>query len=192
MSYPAAVQALDESILSSLHGTPAFAVPVLVVITIVGGGWGALAIIPFLFMKKTRVAAAFLVGALAIASGVGQVLKHLVARVRPCDALGWCNAISIPSPGGHSFPSGHATGSFAFAMFIAVVAPRWAAPAIVYACLVAWSRCVLGVHYPSDIFVGAVLGSVVGAGTAIAYKRWLARKNPPAPPPPAPVELASS
>jgi undecaprenyl-diphosphatase len=83
--------------------------------------------------------------------------------VRPCDALGWCAPLAVASPGGGSFPSGHAAGSFAFAAFVAVRAPRWAAPAFVWAALVACSRCVLGVHYPSDVLAGALLGGAVGA-----------------------------
>jgi membrane-associated phospholipid phosphatase len=44
--------------------------------------------------------------------------------------------------------------------------PRWAAPALLYAAIVAWSRCVLGVHYPSDVLTGALLGTAIGVAVA--------------------------
>jgi undecaprenyl-diphosphatase len=69
----------------------------------------------------------------------------------------------VVSPGGGSFPSGHAAGVFAFAAFVAVRAPRWAPLSFAWAGIVAWSRCVLGVHYPSDVLAGALLGAAVGA-----------------------------
>ncbi len=156
------VQALDERVLRAAVGFPAPLVPLFFVLTVIGGGWGLLALIPFLVRQATRVATLWLLAAVTAQSALVSVIKALVGRARPCDALGWCAAIGMRSPGGGSFPSGHAAGSFAFAAFIAVRAPRWAVPAFVWAVLVAWSRCVLGVHYPSDVVAGALLGSVVG------------------------------
>jgi len=157
------LQALDERILMAARGAPAALVPFFHVLTVIGGGWALLALVPFAVQRATRAATAWLFAAIVTQSALVSILKHLVGRVRPCDALAWCTPIAVASPGGGSFPSGHAAGSFAFAAFIAVRAPRWALPALVWAALVAWSRCVLGVHYPSDILAGALLGSVVGA-----------------------------
>src|SRR6185312_90854 len=109
--------------------------------------------------------------AIVAQSALVSLIKATVGRVRPCDALAWCPPLGVPSPGGHSFPSGHAAGSFAFAAFVALRAPRWAVPAILWAVLVAWSRVVLGVHYPSDVLAGALLGTAVGIGFARASLR---------------------
>lgn len=60
-----------------------------------------------------------------------------------------------------SFPSGHTTAAFALGVALAALRPRWAPLALSYAVLVGWSRLALGVHHPSDVIMGAVLGSVV-------------------------------
>ncbi len=166
MSWIAEIQAWDESLLHTVRGTPGWAVPVFFVLTVVGGGWGMFALVPFLIWQRTRTLTLWLIGTIVATSSLVSSIKALVARVRPCDALGWCVPIGIVSPGGGSFPSGHAAGSFAFAAFVSVMAPRYAPLLILYAALVAWSRCVLGVHYPSDVFAGALLGSSIGWGAA--------------------------
>jgi undecaprenyl-diphosphatase len=162
VTWPSAIQALDEAWLAAARGAPAALVPLFFFATVVGGGWGLIALVPFLFRAATRAATLWLLGAVAATSAAVSILKDAFGRVRPCDALAWCAPIDVPSPGGHSFPSGHAAGAFVFAAFVAVRAPRWAAPALAWAALVAWSRCVLGVHYPSDVLAGAALGAWMG------------------------------
>lgn len=163
MSFPAPIQALDERLLLSVHGSPAALVPLFVAATVIGAGWGMITFVPFAVRKATRAATLWLFAAIVATQTLVSLIKAIVGRVRPCDALSWCNPIDIASPGGQSFPSGHAAGSFAFAGFVAVWAPRWAPLAFAFAAVVASSRCVLGVHYPSDVLVGSVLGAVVGA-----------------------------
>ncbi|MDC0748278.1 phosphatase PAP2 family protein [Polyangium mundeleinium] len=152
----------DEALLRAARGSPAWATPLFVAVTFLGGGWGMLAFIPFLARDATRATTVRLVAALVATSALVSTVKALVGRVRPCDALDACEAVFIASPGGHSFPSGHAAGSFAFAAFVASVRPVFAVPAFVFAALVAWSRCFLAVHYPSDILVGALVGTSIG------------------------------
>lgn len=176
MSWPAGIQAFDERLLLSVHGAPALLVPLFVVATVVGGGWGLVALVPFAARQATRAITLWLFGAIATTSALVSLIKLAVGRVRPCDALGWCNSIAFRSPGGPSFPSGHAAGSFAFAAFVSVIAPRWAPLALAWAALVAASRCVLGVHYPSDVLAGAALGTMVG----IAFARRARRPAPAA------------
>ena len=176
VTWPAGIQALDERLLLTVHGAPAALVPIFFVATVVGGGWGLLAIVPFAVRRATRAAALWLLAAITTTSALVSLIKLAVGRVRPCDALGWCNPIDVRSPGGPSFPSGHAAGSFAFAAFVSVYAPRWAPLAFAWAALVAASRCVLGVHYPSDVLAGALLGATVG----MLFARR-ARRGPPAP-----------
>jgi len=178
MAWFPAAQAFDEAILRVAHGQPRVAVPLFHFFTIVGGGWALLLLIPLLIQRATRAVSLWLLTAVVLSSGAVSLIKQIVGRVRPCDALTWCAAIDIPSPGGHSFPSGHAAGSFAFAAFAAVRVPRWGAAALIYAMIVAWSRCVLGVHYPSDVLVGSLLGSAIG----VAVARWSMRPRGPAHP----------
>jgi len=156
------IAAADEALFRASRGTPAWATPVFVFFTFVGGGWGMLAFLPFLARQRTRAVTTRLVLALVATSALVSTLKALFGRVRPCDALAGCDAVFVASPGGYSFPSGHAAGSFAFAAFVSSVQPRYAPLALSFAALVAWSRCFLGVHYPSDVLAGALFGATVG------------------------------
>ena len=65
----------------------------------------------------------------------------------------------------------HKSAIITFAAFVCLQWPRASVPAFVFAALVAWSRCFLGVHYPSDILAGALLGSSIGLGFARAASR---------------------
>ena len=77
-----------------------------------------------------------------------------------------------------SFPSGHTSTAFCTATSVALRYRKWyfVAPSYLFATSVAWARMYQGVHYPSDVFAGAV----IGAGSAWAgYKiqKWMERKR---------------
>lgn len=163
MTWPAALQAFDERLLATAHAAPPALVPLFHVVTVIGGGWGLFAVLPFAARQQSRAIALRLLAAIVAQSAIVALLKLLVGRVRPCHALGWCAPLAGSAPHDYSFPSGHAAGAFAFAAFVALRVPRWGAPALVFAALVAASRVVLGVHYPSDVIAGGVLGAAVGA-----------------------------
>lgn len=76
-----------------------------------------------------------------------------------------------------SLPSGHAATSFAAAVVLSRFAPRWATPLLfVLAALIAWSRVYVGVHYPTDVLLGALLGAAVGL-LVLAAPRWVAARG---------------
>jgi membrane-associated phospholipid phosphatase len=107
----------------------------------------------------------------ALADLVGQLtsygLKQAIGRERPNDVYAASKPL-VHSPHDGSFPSGHATVSFACATLLAFYAPRGAPFFFLLAAAIAWSRVYVGVHYPLDVLGGAVLGVVI----AIAL-RWL-------------------
>lgn len=90
-----------------------------------------------------------------------KILKEAVQRVRPCNAL-----TDIITPlgcqGTWSFPSNHAVNNFAVAVFFTLLFPKYRVYYFVAAIFVSVSRVYLGLHYPSDILAGAVIGSFFG------------------------------
>jgi undecaprenyl-diphosphatase len=78
-----------------------------------------------------------------------------------------------------SFPSGHASSSFACALLLTFAAPRLAVPLLVLAAAIAFSRVYVGVHWPLDILVGAALG--VAVAIALRLLEGARRRSPPAP-----------
>lgn len=85
-------------------------------------------------------------------------VKFLVKRKRPAGE--WGDIYRNTDP--HSFPSGHAARAFLIAAVSAFLAPLWLAVLLwVWAPLVALARVAMGVHYLSDVIVGALLGVFV-------------------------------
>ena len=122
----------------------------------------------------TRVGAAIL-----LAESASGMLKIVVERDRPPLSRPVPEPL-LESPSTFSFPSGHATVSFACATVLALALPRLRWPLYVLAALVAFSRVYVGVHYPFDVLAGAVLGVAL----AIALRmlaRALRRSAPPMP-----------
>lgn len=90
-----------------------------------------------------------------------RILKELFERVRPCNAL--ADVITpIGCAGGFSFPSNHALNNFAAAVFLLRLFPAYKWIFLIVAILISISRVYLGVHYPSDVLGGALIGIAFG------------------------------
>lgn len=109
-------------------------------------------------------------------------LKWGIDRERPF--ITYPNDITkYTSAGSPSFPSGHTSMAFSTATSVSLLYPKWyvIVPAYTYACAVGYSRMYLGVHYPSDVLAGALLGSGTAIGTHYLFrylkKRYTAKKQ---------------
>jgi undecaprenyl-diphosphatase len=101
-------------------------------------------------------------------------VKDLTDRTRPFEAHREIHPLYVVHSS--SFPAGHASTAFAGAVFLSFVVPRLAPLFVLLAALIGLSRVYVGVHYPTDVLAGALLGSVVGAAAALACNasgQWL-------------------
>lgn len=96
-------------------------------------------------------------------------LKRLLDRPRPSEVLDGLHVIGALH--GQGFPSGHAAAAAGMAMALSVWWPRGRWGWWGLAGLVAWSRIVVGVHYPSDCLGGALLGALLVWGTIQCVRR---------------------
>ena len=116
--------------------------------------------------RNMRENAGYVASSTAISFVATYLIKKLVGRPRPF--IRNLKIVPVYIPGESSFPSGHTSTSFSTAMAVSQAYPKWyvIAPAFLWAGATGYSRMYLGVHYPTDVLGGAVLGS----GTAIALK----------------------
>ncbi len=93
----------------------------------------------------------------------GQVIKGIIKRKRPFSVLENHVPLTRPPKDG-SFPSTHASTAFALFVGLAIAGHCLAPFALLWSLLVGISRYYLGVHFPSDIVAGMVLGALFGLG----------------------------
>lgn len=108
----------------------------------------------------------------ALMSGIVTTsLKFAVNRDRPF--VTYPNEIQkYTAAGSPSFPSGHTSMAFNTAMSISLIYPKWyfIVPSFLWASSVGYSRMYLGVHYPSDILAGAIIGCGTAVGNHFLFK----------------------
>ncbi|MBN2416509.1 phosphatase PAP2 family protein [bacterium] len=126
--------------------------------------------------RRGRIAALLAVVVLTLSDQVSSsLLKPLIGRVRPCFAVEGARLL-IRQSRSFSFPSSHAANNAALALFFSVKYPRATWVFITIAVLVGYSRIYVGVHYPSDVaggfLVGAACAAVVLQGERTATGLW--------------------
>lgn len=116
--------------------------------------WIAIAFV-LAFLWRRPAVPLYVIAAVAAADILAKVGKIFVHRHRPFEhQIG-------PSERTHSWPSGHASTAFAGAATMAWLVPRFRVLWYALAVLIAYSRLYNGVHYPTDVVSGAILGLVV-------------------------------
>jgi undecaprenyl-diphosphatase len=108
------------------------------------------------------------------------VIKEWVARPRPCHLVHGEQVVQglhllVNCGGGKSFPSSHAVNNFAVATVFSRYYRRGSWAFFSWAALIGLSRAFVGVHFPSDILGGALIGTGVGAAIAAGWT-WLSRR----------------
>jgi membrane-associated phospholipid phosphatase len=123
-----------------------------------------------------------LISATLVGSILTTTLKLSIDRTRPF--VTYPNDIVKYTKGGsHSFPSGHTSMAFATATSISLMYPKWyvIAPSFLWASSIGYSRMYLGVHYPTDVLAGAILGAGTSIGSHYLFnyiKKKQAAKQP--------------
>lgn len=137
-----------------------------------------LAITGFILHDKKMKQDALYIGAAFLASTlVTKSVKHIVNRQRPFAKYPFI-VKRADSEAGLSFPSGHTSAAFCTATSVSLRYRKWyvIAPAYIFAASVGWARMYQGVHYPSDVLAGALVGA---ASAWLGYKaqKWIAGKK---------------
>lgn len=134
-----------------------------------GWFWIALSVI-LLIPRKTRyIGLAALLSLTVNAMITNVTLKPLVARTRPYEAIEGLK-ILVAAPHDFSFPSGHTSASFAAALvYLRKMPKKYGVWFVVLAALIAFSRLYVGVHYPTDVLAGFLIGLF----SSWAVCRWM-------------------
>lgn len=132
--------------------------------------WIAIAIF-LIFIKKTRKCGILMLISLVSGLILGNgILKNLIGRDRPC----WLDPnipLLIPNPLDYSFPSGHTLASFEAAVMIFLHNKKFGVISLILACLIAFSRMYLFVHFPTDILGGIILGTLISLAVYYGYEK---------------------
>lgn len=160
-------RSLDNTFLTITNTTKPIAVAIPVVL--LAGG----------LLKKNKSMeynAIQMAGAMAVTTVLTEGLKYTVRRPRPYVTYPFIQHLTTESD--PSFPSGHTSIVFADATALSLNYPRWyiIAPAFLWATAVGYSRLDLGVHYPSDVLAGALIGSG-SAYLSFKVQQWLCKKH---------------
>jgi len=162
--------------LQTLH-TP-FLDKLMVLITHTGDGGFIWILVAFGFTlsKKYRKCGIAMFLTLIVCLLVGNVLlKNIIARARPC----WIDqsiALLIDNPKDFSFPSGHTLAAFGAATTAFLIHKREGLILLIWACLIAFSRLYLFVHYPSDVLASVILGVLIAYATTNGMARYCQKK----------------
>ena len=129
-----------------------------------------------LVLAAIMVRVGFLFVAIGLPSLFDTIIKRMIGRGRPLvtgTVDPYAYAPFIWRADFASLPSGHATTAFAALVAIGTLWPRARTVMWIYALLIAASRVVVTAHFPSDVFAGAVVGTV----GALMVRRWFALRH---------------
>jgi undecaprenyl-diphosphatase len=131
--------------------------------------WYSLGLLIMLFGGEGRLTAVATAGSAAIVGiGVFVSIKKVSGRKRPCEIEPHVWANLLP-PDRFSFPSGHTITAFAVAVTLGTFYPLLLGPLLCCALLIATSRILLGMHFLSDVLVGAIIGTGLALTSHVVF-----------------------
>jgi len=127
--------------------------------------------------KALKQKAAYTAAAILFNTASTTLLKNVVKRERPYNTYTGIFPDKIESD--YAFPSGHSSSAFATATSLAITTKKWyvAVPAFAWSASVGYSRIYLGQHYPSDVIMGAIVGTSSAIICHWASKQLAKRKK---------------
>jgi membrane-associated phospholipid phosphatase len=124
---------------------------------------------------RWKLASASALIASGIALATNQVISHLWARPRPFTEHPLLTHVLTARTTDPSFPSDHAAAAFAIAFAVLAFSRRGGVAFLVVATLIGLSRIALGLHYPSDVLVGALVGFGAALLVTTVGRPWVTR-----------------
>ena len=109
--------------------------------------------------KRGRITFAILIVTVVLIDAVAaQIIKPMIGRIRPSHAIPEMINLLVPPGGKFSFVSNHSANAFGLSVILGYFYPPWKWKVTGLAFIIAFSRVYVGVHYPVDVFFGALFG----------------------------------
>ena len=163
------IQELDTTFIfiTNTAAAIAFGIPILMLLSAV-----------FTKNRELRRNALLFLVSVFLSAVIANILKYTIDLPRPYEVYTFIEKLSVG--GSPTFPSGHTADAFAFAVAVSLVYPRWyfIIPSLLWATMVGYSRMSLGVHFPSDVIAGAIIGAACAFGCIQFITRKTAKAGP--------------
>jgi undecaprenyl-diphosphatase len=128
----------------------------------------AMILLPALFGQAGALVSAQMLAVGLASLAIYKTLKHLTGRRRPCETFPDIRR-HAPMLDLYSFPSGHTMHAVGFTAVVAGHYPELALLIAPFAMLIASSRLVLGLHYPSDVIIGGMIGGTAAWSSFLIF-----------------------
>lgn len=138
---------------------------------------GAIIIVLLLWKKNRIMILSVAISVFLSRLIIGEAIKTIVHRARPYMVLETANKIITENADFKSMPSGHAAIFFALAMAVYFYNKKFGIFLFASAILISIARIFCGVHWPSDILVGAIIGIISGIIVGKIIKKYKTKKN---------------
>jgi undecaprenyl-diphosphatase len=140
-----------------------------------GDGWiwyAILLVLPLVDGVEGLQTSLHMTATAAVGIALYKLIKNRAVRERPYITHSAIECASAPLDR-YSFPSGHTLHAVGFTLLLTSYYPEWTAAFALLATLIALSRVILGLHYPTDVAAGALLGGSLGIGSLLLAPTWL-------------------